>query len=455
MEPPDVDSSGPCSSRPGRGARETLALLIGVAVVTTAGPAAAEPPDPPSIPSRHQVEVARGRAADAAADVGQVQARLAEADARLRALDVAAQTAVEAYDTAVYGRTKAGRAARAAAARADRARRQVEERRREVARLAVADYSQDGRLTEIVAYLDAEGPRTMLDRASTASMVSTSANNAYQRLRAGQAVSHVLAQEAAASAGVVRRRAAEADRARQQAVAALSTQTRAVDSIEAEKAALVARLADLQNISTDLAAKRQAGLAEQARRGAEAARRRAEQAERARRNADRGQDRANNNGNDDNGHKDHKGHESKNDNDGGRKHGGRPSPGRGGGSSRQGELAVAYALGQLGEPYVFGADGPGSWDCSGLTMRAWENAGISMPHFARGQYWQSQRIGLGEVRPGDLLFWASNPRDSNTIYHVAMYIGNGKMVQAPRPGRDVEVRSMFYMGRPTHFARPR
>ncbi|NYH92675.1 NlpC/P60 family protein [Actinopolymorpha rutila] len=430
--------------------RESLALLIGVAVVTTAGPAAAEPPDPPSIPSRHQVEAARGRAEAAAADVGQVQARLAEADARLRALDVAAQTAVENYDTAVYGRTKAGQAASAAAARADRARRQAEERRREVARLAVADYSQDGRLTEIVAYLDAEGPRTMLDRASTASMVSTSANDAYQRLRASQAVSHVLAQEAAASAGVERRRAAEADKARQQATAALSAQTRAVGSIEAGKAALVARLAELQNISTDLATKRQAGLAEQARRRAEAARLRA-QAERARSDEDRARDRADDNGNGGNGgnsgSRDRKKKKDKRD-------GGGSSPGRGG-SSRQGELAVAYALSQLGEPYVFGATGPGSWDCSGLTMRAWDHAGISMPHFARGQYWQSRRIGLGDLRPGDLLFWASNPRDSNTIYHVAMYIGNGKMVQAPRPGRDVEVKSMFYMGRPTQLARPR
>ncbi len=428
----------------------SLALLIGVAVVTTAGPAVAEPPAPPSIPSRHQVEVARGRASDAAADVGQVQARLAEADARLRTLDIAAQTAVEAYDTAVYGRTKAGQAASAAAARADRARRQVEQRRREVASLAVADYSQDGRLTEIVAYLDAEGPRTMLDRASTASMVSTSANNAYQRLRASQAVSQVLAQEATASTVVERRRATEADKARKQATAALAAQTRAVGSIEAEKAALVARLAKLQNVSTDLATKRQAGLAEQARQRAEAERRRAEQARRDDNSGDNGKSSGGNSGND---RKDRK--EKKDKGDGGRSHGGGSSPGNGGGSSRQGDVAVAYALKQLGEPYVFGADGPGSWDCSGLTMRAWEHAGIAMPHFARGQYWQSRKIGLGDLRPGDLMFWANNPRDSNTIYHVAMYIGDGKMVQAPRPGRDVEVKSMFYMGRPTQYARPR
>ncbi|MET9019747.1 C40 family peptidase [Actinopolymorpha sp. NPDC004070] len=432
--------------------RETLALLVGVVVVATAVPAAADPADPPSIPSRHQVEVARGRAADAAADVGQVQARLADADARLRALDVATQTAVEEYDTAVYGRTKAGHAADAAAARADRARRQAEERRRDVARLAVADYSQDGRLTEIVAYLDAEGPRTMLDRASTASMVSTSANDAYQRLRASQAVSHVLAQEATASADVARRRAADADRARQQAIAALAAQTRAVGSIETEKAALAARLAELQKISTDLATKRQEGLAEQARQRAEAARQRAVRAERARRADDNGNNGNNGKRSGNGGSKDRKDDSGRG---GGGKGGGENSPGKGGGSSRQGELAVEYALRQIGEPYVFGADGPGSWDCSGLTMRAWEHAGISMPHFARGQYWQSRKVRLGELRPGDLLFWANNPGDSNTIYHVAMYIGNGKMVQAPRPGRDVEVKSMFYMGRPTQFARPR
>nr|WP_269091206.1 C40 family peptidase [Actinopolymorpha cephalotaxi] len=290
-------------------------------------------------------------------------------------------------------------------------------------------------------------------------MVSTSANDAYQRLRASQAVSHVLAQEATASAGVERRRAADADRARRQAEAALATQTRAVGSIEAEKAALVARLAALQNVSTDLATKRQAGLAEQARQRAEAARRRAEQAERARRQRDQG--RADDNGGGSSsrksgGNENRRDKKDDGDNGGGsRKYDGGSSPGKGGGSSRQGELAVEYALRQVGEPYVFGADGPGSWDCSGLTMRAWEHAGISMPHFARGQYWQSRKVRLGQLRPGDLLFWANNPRDSNTIYHVAMYIGNGEMVQAPRPGRGVEVKSMFYMGRPTQFARPR
>ena len=426
--------------------RGTLALLLGASLAVTAStPVLAEPaPAPGTVPSKRQVDAARERARDAAASVGQVQAKLAGADERLRKLEVDAQAAVEVYNTAVYRRTRAEQAAGEAAARAEAARREAERKRQAVAALAAADYRLDSRLNEISAYLGADGPRTLLDQASTAMMVSTSALDAYQSLLASRSVARALDAEAAQYVEAERRRADDAAKARQQAATAMDGQATAVTAIRTERSALITRLAQLQRISTQLAAKRQAGLEAQARARAEAARERAERERAERERAERERQEAERRDRDrqgDGSHGDGSGRSPRNDGDGT--------------STEQGREAVSYAMAQLGEPYVFGADGPGSWDCSGLTMKAWARAGVSMPHFARGQYWQSTPIGTGELQPGDLLFWANNPRDSNTIYHVALYLGDGRMVHAPRPGRSVEVKSMWYMGAPTHLARPR
>ncbi|MGW5359183.1 C40 family peptidase [Actinopolymorpha pittospori] len=422
--------------------RGTLALLLGASLAVTAStPVLAEPaPAPGTLPSKRQVDAARERARDAAASVGQVQAKLAGAGERQRKLEVDAQAAVEVYNTAVYRRTRAEQAAGEAAARAEAARREAERKRQAVAALAAADYRLDSRLNEISAYLGADGPRTLLDQASTARMVSTSAVDAYQSLLASRSVARALDAEAAQYVEAERRRADDAAKAKRQATTAMDGQAKAVTAIRAEKSALITRLAQLQRISTQLAAKRQAGLEAQARARAEAARQRAERERQdaERRDRDRQGDGSGGAGG-----------------GGGGGGGGSPRNDGDGTSTQQGREAVTYAMAQLGEPYVFGADGPGSWDCSGLTMKAWARAGVSMPHFARGQYWQSTPIRTGDLQPGDLLFWANNPRDSNTIYHVALYLGDGKMVHAPRPGRSVEVKSMWYMGAPTHLARPR
>jgi cell wall-associated NlpC family hydrolase len=86
-------------------------------------------------------------------------------------------------------------------------------------------------------------------------------------------------------------------------------------------------------------------------------------------------------------------------------------------------------------------------------MGAWRAAGVSLPHSASLQYSLSTPITAAELQPGDLVFWSSNPRDPNTIYHVAMYIGDGKMIQAPQPGEDVQIDPLYYWIPPTLYAR--
>jgi cell wall-associated NlpC family hydrolase len=103
------------------------------------------------------------------------------------------------------------------------------------------------------------------------------------------------------------------------------------------------------------------------------------------------------------------------------------------GGSAKGRIAVQFALAQVGKPYVWGAAGPGSYDCSGLTMASWAHAGVQLPHSAAEQYNYGTHVPLSDLRPGDLIFMYS------PIGHVTIYIGGGMMVSAPQSGEDVMV----------------
>jgi len=95
--------------------------------------------------------------------------------------------------------------------------------------------------------------------------------------------------------------------------------------------------------------------------------------------------------------------------------------------------AVAAAESRVGDPYVWGASGPNSFDCSGLVMWAYDQVGISLPHFSGAQYADTTHIPMSDLEPGDLVF----PSDPGQ--HVAMYVGNGDIVQAPYTGADVQI----------------
>ena len=121
-------------------------------------------------------------------------------------------------------------------------------------------------------------------------------------------------------------------------------------------------------------------------------------------------------------------------------------------SSSKVERAIAFARSQLGDPYKWGASGPNSWDCSGLTMKAWAAAGVNLPHFGGAQYSSTKHVSVSKIQRGDLLFWSNG--SAGSIYHVAMYLGGGQMIHAPRTGRDVEIVSLNYWIRPDLASRP-
>jgi cell wall-associated NlpC family hydrolase len=115
-----------------------------------------------------------------------------------------------------------------------------------------------------------------------------------------------------------------------------------------------------------------------------------------------------------------------------------PPSGGGGGGGGGGSAAavVAYARAQVGKPYCYGGSGPGCFDCSGLTMMAWQQAGVSLPHSSAAQYNVGRRVSASELQPGDLVFYYS------PISHVSVYIGNGQRISATHTGDYVRVQSL-------------
>ncbi|MGW2239427.1 NlpC/P60 family protein [Streptomyces sp. NPDC001759] len=102
--------------------------------------------------------------------------------------------------------------------------------------------------------------------------------------------------------------------------------------------------------------------------------------------------------------------------------------------------AIAFARAQIGKPYVWGATGPGSYDCSGLTQAAWKAAGVTLPRTTYDQVNAGTTVSLTDAQPGDLVFFYDD------ISHVGIYIGNGMMIHAPKPGAYVREESIYYGG---------
>lgn len=124
------------------------------------------------------------------------------------------------------------------------------------------------------------------------------------------------------------------------------------------------------------------------------------------------------------------------------------------GTAQQGRAALAWARSKIGIMYQWGGTGNPGYDCSGLTSGAWSDAGVWITRTSRSQYFTVGKISYDDIRPGDLIFYANDTSDPSTIRHVALYAGNGMMVEAPRPGiavRETPVRwaeTMPYAGRP-------
>ncbi|OWA24213.1 glycoside hydrolase [Streptomyces sp. CS057] len=120
-----------------------------------------------------------------------------------------------------------------------------------------------------------------------------------------------------------------------------------------------------------------------------------------------------------------------------------PGPGTGSGTdsgyAAKAEKVLAFARAQIGKPYVWGASGPSSYDCSGLTQAAWREAGVTLPRTTWDQVEVGTRVATADLQPGDLVFFYDD------ISHVGIYKGDGMMIHAPKPGANVREESIYYM----------
>ncbi|AWB91966.1 C40 family peptidase [Aeromicrobium chenweiae] len=104
-------------------------------------------------------------------------------------------------------------------------------------------------------------------------------------------------------------------------------------------------------------------------------------------------------------------------------------------ASGKGKQALAFAMAQIGEPYVYGGTGPSSWDCSGLVMKSWAAAGVSIPRVVGPQIASGQAVPMDQLQPGDIVAYGD-------MSHDGLYLGGGRVVHAPRPGKTVEITSL-------------
>ncbi|WP_445942413.1 C40 family peptidase [Pseudonocardia sp. T1-2H] len=106
--------------------------------------------------------------------------------------------------------------------------------------------------------------------------------------------------------------------------------------------------------------------------------------------------------------------------------------------------AIDAALREVGKPYVWGAEGPDTYDCSGLMQWAYNIAGINLPRVSRDQFNAGGHVPVREAQPGDLMFYATDRSDPTTIHHVFLYMGDGQMVEAPYSGQNVRVQKVSW-----------
>jgi cell wall-associated NlpC family hydrolase len=358
----------------------------------------------PVYPSQDQVNQAQKAVQQGKAAVAPIQAQFDAAQRQMTALVRQSQIAAERYDEATVRLQQAQWTAQAAAVRVLTAQRQLAQARSDIGLLAAASYRDGNGLGSVSLVLNADGPEQLVTGAHVLKHQGMDLKATLQE--ADRAKQDAQDAQASADAAVRSRAAAQAQvaTAAQAAKAAVAAEQSQIAAVSARRDALLTQLAAAQRVSVQLEQQRQQGLA------ADAARRAAQAASR------------------------HFG----------------PAVYDGSAAGR----ALGYAHAQLGKPYVWGATGPGSFDCSGLTMRAWGSAGVSLPHFAAFQYQSSHPIGYGDLQPGDLLFWATDGSDSNSIYHEAIYLGGQQMIQAPRSGENVEVSSIWMWGPIQFFARP-
>lgn len=381
-------------------------------------------------------EIARAREAENAAkmSVAQIEVELASVKSEAEVALQKAMSAAEELNGARYSLEQATQTARQAQADADKAKADYEAGKQEIASIAQTAYRDGGSsLDSIAPYLSADGLRTVETKQATLNSFSASANVKMQKVAALEQVANVMndaaiqaqAKQAEATAQVETRSAA--------AQSAANNASNAQAMTAARRDALVAELARKQNTTVELINQREAELEAQRQAAAAEAARQAAAAEAARQQA--AAEAARRAREQQNSYTPAPAPAASYDDDDDTP----SSGGGGGGNSDAAAGAIAWAKSKLGARYVWAGEGPG-YDCSGLVTMAYRSQGIYLTHWSQAQYSEGTRVPVSQAQPGDLIFWNW---DGGNIDHVAIYLGNNQIIEAPTFGVPVRITSIY------------
>ena len=463
--------------------RASRGLVAGALVATLLAAGASGALADPTPPSAQDVQRAQGAVRSAERSVASMEVRLAELSAQTDAAELKVQQAGEAYNRAVVDADAAQQASDDAVARSTEAAATAEDARRQLVAIA-REVARSGGSTDLLqALLSADGFQDVARRSTALDRISGKADEAVQEYRATQLVATTLAERATQAAAAAKaaktvgrrragRRRAGADRRRRRADRRRHRARRTHHRPGRRAPDQRRGRAGPPGLRRPAAPRARGGRRPRSR---PATRRRAAD-HHHRTGHPAGHDAAA--GHDGSPRDAAAGHVSG--------HPRRPvappvvappvvappvvappvvtppapsnpyglGTGRSRGSAAGGAAALAWAQTKTGLPYVWGGVGPDGYDCSGLTMSAWRTAGVNLSRTTRDQYKQVLKISYNDLRPGDLVFWSTDPNNPDGIYHVAIWAGNGQIMEASKPGdplRTISMRwgsTMPFAGRP-------
>jgi cell wall-associated NlpC family hydrolase len=377
------------------------------------------------VPSAGQVQAAQQKVNQRAAALGKQEEQLAQANAKLTDLQNQAEILTENYDKAQVSEQQAQSAYTTAEKKLAAAKGAQVSSQRAVGALAANEYETQGGFDPMAAMLgDAHGVTAYLNQVGLGEVFTTQRTDILAKNNADSVVSKVFRSEA--STALKQRKAAtqQAAQLKTAVQAAVATQLSAVQQTKTVTNQLSGALGSAKNHANHIANQRAAALAAAAAKAEAAAAARAAAAQAAAARASGGSSSP-------------------------------ISPDSGpAANSSQGQIAADFALSQIGKPYQWGAVGPSTYDCSGLAMVAWSQAGVSLLHYTGDQWNEGAHVSLSDMQRGDLIFYATNNADPATIHHVGIYIGGGQMVDAPYTGVDVRIDSIYQPGQPIGAVRP-
>ena len=433
-------------------ATTTSLLVLGLGAVSYAEDA---------VPSDERVGAAREAVEVAGRDVAAVRAELAVAATAVEQAQVQAAVAAERWNGARVDLDEARAAAERARARSREAASDVAAQRQEYADVLVRSYQSAPTVAGVTAMVRADGITEYAQQRATAKNATDAIEGRYDQFRA----SATVAELSAGQADETEKRAAELERRasalRDEAEGAQQAAERRAAELAERRDELIGELARLEGVSVRLAQQRQEGLERQATERAEQARRAELDRQEAERAAKAAAEKAD-------GAKNQRARQKAREKEweaarveAERQRAAQRPTTRPAGDmdttpapSAGAAAAIAFAEAQLGEPYLWGGAGPNAWDCSGLTMKAWAAGGKTLPHSSRHQYKATTPITSSKLEPGDLVFWGDNATNPDTIFHVALYVGNGQIIHAPRTSRPVVRESITYWRTPDFYGRP-